>query len=849
MAVDAVFSHRVISASKNDDFSNLYDTALPRTVHNHLLDTKIYATVGDNEIIQTRPSVVYFHGFEVGQTYTQTLRIINASSECQRLHIIPPTLNHVFKIHYRKTESFVPGMYIEVLIEFTPSESSYQNDCIRIHTKASSNLIVPIHAYMIMNVADSFPTSISFKPTLIGQSITKRIPLKNPSSTDFEFQIDFSQKHEAFTVFPTYGVISAKDVVNITLSFTPLEYSTACAQLQILISQFNSEAYYCSITGSSQPGLAVQAKRKELEYELIGLDPRALSPLGRMRTKRLQPTKPTSENSNKNTDPPKEIVKDGIRFPLNLSNQAAVSYVLTQQPGKVKAKDLREAVKAKDDSITTSKQIKEAVFEHMVHQNMESEEKNQLRWCVRLGDNPISDVHQRQIKRDRDKHLHDYHINRGDPIMQQEYSSSTTNCRSSRVTRTAYKVCLHRPSFDVYLNNEWEKRHMVLKKFIHAARKVIVRCRASRNIASLHQHLKDWRKGNFMSATSRIKESLNKEQSLVENIITKPDASSILPFSFPEYLHPLQKDDMAVDALGRIDVKTSSIKLKTNIPKYNLKVPQQYKLLSYNQHQITTAVRSYIPKSLVRSLRTGAESETRQDASTNHRSDMLKERDLLVDNFIEVSTDHVTVPNQLLNPPVYHPLHIFNPSPGVQSHAEVLPYSEVDDEYRLCPLSKHPNTKLDRNDVIPGLMSWKRFPSHSLVVMNTPSLSSVYVPRWSDPFGEDLISCDPPSLLECLPPDDVEYDDMEVNLVPTMEMVKTQFKLVEDLKSEVKQEACTSFPSSLTIPLTNNPQTRVGYTTREAMIENLDTYIREKSDNLGARIKNKNESFKSCSKL
>lgn len=44
-----------------------------------------------------------------------------------------------------------------------------------------------------------------YQPLYLLLSITKRIPLKNPSSTDFEFQIDFSQKHEAFTVFPTYG--------------------------------------------------------------------------------------------------------------------------------------------------------------------------------------------------------------------------------------------------------------------------------------------------------------------------------------------------------------------------------------------------------------------------------------------------------------------------------------------------------------------------------------------------------------------------------------------------------------------------------------------------------------------
>ena len=37
-------------------------------------------------------------------------------------------------------------------------------------------------------------------------------------------------------------------------------------------------------------------------------------------------------------------MQDGIRFPMNLNNPAAACYVLTQKPGKLKAKDLREGI-------------------------------------------------------------------------------------------------------------------------------------------------------------------------------------------------------------------------------------------------------------------------------------------------------------------------------------------------------------------------------------------------------------------------------------------------------------------------------------------------------------------------
>ena len=37
----------------------------------------------------------------------------------------------------------MPGMFIEVVVEFTPDDWRYYYDCIRIHTKVS-----PIHFYL-----------------------------------------------------------------------------------------------------------------------------------------------------------------------------------------------------------------------------------------------------------------------------------------------------------------------------------------------------------------------------------------------------------------------------------------------------------------------------------------------------------------------------------------------------------------------------------------------------------------------------------------------------------------------------------------------------------------------------
>lgn len=66
------------------------------------------------------------------------------------------------------------------------------------------------------------------------------------------------------------------------------------------------------------------------------LDPRSLTPLDRARSKR------SSKKSREKESTQLEIEYKGIRFPSNLESPFAVAQVLNQEPGKMKAKDLRE---------------------------------------------------------------------------------------------------------------------------------------------------------------------------------------------------------------------------------------------------------------------------------------------------------------------------------------------------------------------------------------------------------------------------------------------------------------------------------------------------------------------------
>ena len=70
---------------------------------------------------------------------------------------------------------------------------------------------------------------------------------------------------------------------------------------------------------------------------------------------------------------PQEVEKDGIRFPSDLDTPYAVAQVLNQQPGKLRIKDIRDAVmakKSKDESGMT-KQMKVCIiyrrWNHLSH--------------------------------------------------------------------------------------------------------------------------------------------------------------------------------------------------------------------------------------------------------------------------------------------------------------------------------------------------------------------------------------------------------------------------------------------------------------------------------------------------
>ncbi|XP_060070730.1 cilia- and flagella-associated protein 221-like [Ylistrum balloti] len=848
------------------DTMQLVEPKAQQPVPNHLLETKIYSTVAQNAMVQAKPAVVHFGGYTLHKKQVQTLSIVNASTEVIRMHIIPPQTKY-FYLKYKKSERLVPGLTIECTIEFTPDEWRYYYDCIRINCPGEENLVIPIHAYPVMSTED-FPQQFSFPPVPVGHKMTKVFPLRCDAPIDFEFNLTYIQPHPSFSVQPMTGVIPAHGESEVSVTFAPLEFLTAMMKIQLVISQFNSKPIICNFCGTSLPGMLKEISEQQYESEEI-LDPRSLTPLGRSRKKR-QKVKP------RKTKEPEEVEYGGVRFPPQLDTPYAVAQVLNQEPGKLRAKDLRETVitKSKDKPKAATRQMKEAVFEHSVRQNVYEERQNQLRWQVKFGDDQITNAEREKILVARKDAWDQYkYERRGDPIPEDEYGRQETASTFKRTFRESTTLALETAKFDTYTNDLWAVRHAALERFSQAGRKVILHARVNHKLNSLRKMVEDWRKEKFSAGivSQERKDKVEDEEQKEMIPANLPlHYSKVKRHQFVTYSTPNVKDDMAPDALGKVPFTPTNVVVKRKVPYFQLKVPQQYKIQGYRHHDVHSASGGYVAPKLARPLRTGAEEEVitvtdTASAVTQMRSSMTvdtEEREVpVVETSEEVKIKPVPLiaPSSLFQPVEYPSLHIFNPSPGLQVFQSPMPYAEVDSDFHLCPLPRyfradhatnpHAATQrkyLDREDVIRGIMAWKKFPSQGLTSLtNTPTLTNVWVPRWDDPFGGEMLPASVPSVLDSLPEDDkknIEEEDTEddstatTSVILTPGMVNAQFPVLDPNGPSDEKISVDTFPYGNKLPTTNIPVSSNGPVPREKREQEMEYFMNKKYNRLGAKI-------------
>nr|CAB3230180.1 primary ciliary dyskinesia protein 1-like [Phallusia mammillata] len=687
------------------------------------------------------------------------------------------------------------------------------------------------------------------------------------------------------------GIVPGEGETDIIVTYTPKEYVTANMTIQLSISQFNTEPMPCHITASCTPVVKqITAKSiKDLDdlYKQTKIfDPRCISPLQMARRR---------QKSTYRKLPEREVEYEGFQFPTKLNTQHAVNSVLMQEKGKLKVKDLREAVLAKSDSkedsskssdslsaAESTRQMKEAAFEKIVRQDVVEERANQLRWQVHLGLDPISDEARVAIAEQRKNASFVYkYTKRKEPFVDQELLRPSGKRTCQRTRRKANETNRQAAHFDLYKNNSWSVRHRALSRFQQAARTVLIRCRADKKVKMLQKMVEDFKAGitpdqfpvvgstvDLPTGTSPFQVEVHDHNGFelcdpTDALSSAFTPTNVKPFTFPVYVSPDTKDDIAPDALGEVPYKPTEVMAQRDVPYQKLVVPKYYELAGYTRHSVYECLKNYVPPGLVRQLRVGAEDEIIRgtfapqaifgdEKTTKEAPSVLsaEEAPLTLSDSVSMgpseagnstksvekqSSSGLIPPSGLFKNPPTHRLYIFNRMPGIVEHSIPLEHSEIDPDFHLCPIPRYtmlPKAKkfLNRQDVIKGTMLWKKFSSHGLnYLSNTPTLSNTWLPRWSDCLSQAMTPHCTPELLMELPEDDKQNllteEEASGGAFPllTAAMVASHFptekdllqeynKLMEEEGSPKKEE----YISSSRFPTYNSDcATRLGTTMRD----------------------------------
>ncbi|GMH73709.1 hypothetical protein TL16_g06262 [Triparma laevis f. inornata] len=574
----------------------LSDFALTQTIDNHRassLEKRRFNKLGRVQFFESRPSVVHFGGYDLEDVNTQVLRITNSGAVPKRIHIIPPTTPN-FKLRYDKLGVVAPGMSQQVYVDFFPDEYRYYYDCVRVNCEGltehnaddENNLLIPIHSYPIANDV-VFPSLIDFGSCFVSEEVTHEYTIECKVPIEFEYELTFVKQDANFKVSPLRGKIPANGRAKIDVSFTPGLYGTFDCEMQVNVSQFNFKPFICRIIGSSSPGkhrerqldksaanlardlgpglgapLAISAalghtygntgnrmNEESKESQLLETYDRGIPaavPIGKgsgavndagaeWYTENMRKIKLPRRQDPGPAPPLPETTVEGLRFPGEMKGPYELNYVLTQTPGKLKPKDLKEAIRKQRDFRETQKREQEDARARTAGGGKAGDRVTSGQFSVgAILAAEFNDVDTRQIKEmaflqdiqeldkeEKEREFKSSVVFIGEPLMTEDHVGAISSGREeasenqlfdqrqqermrsddaflspyevpakydravTEVNSTSILLKIHNPTFDIYKNDLWRKRKKQLQRLVFLVGQWITRRRVDRRLKAM----------------------------------------------------------------------------------------------------------------------------------------------------------------------------------------------------------------------------------------------------------------------------------------------------------------------------------------------------------------------------
>lgn len=532
-------------------------------------------TTTTDQILYAQPASVHFGGFQIDSSMQQRVRVHNNSAKSVRLRYTFPTGKKGFRASFASAErpSFVSaGLCEEIIVTFTPPAGfQYYYDCIQVRCEEvaygssadairGGATIIPLHAYPMVNEV-SFPSRMDFGVVARGTCARRQVSITCSVPVEFEYELRITKPHPAFTIFPLTGSVPPRGEARIELEFRPTLFATASAEVELHISQLGFTPQVCMLAGSSSS----TAMDMSCVPDVIMQNQGELRPASS--DKKTQSRSEAHKNTNKTTTPrggllssrratfeepqlddndEEELEKvKGVEIPRDLNSVTSVTFVLNQEPGKLKPKDLKKAIAANralrqqqreeqvklsaennsgdEDSamlsfhalvreeqgylqrVQISKQVKDMFFLQELGEVSEAEKALEFQsHKVQLGQRLLSN--EQVVYLNHLRHLNSLALARQ---QREKLRSSFTSfgCKSSLVLDDQQQVDNEEvlllaelraavlpghfipnfsPDFKPFKNDMWIRRQRILRRLVRAVSTYVIRRRAQKRLRCIH---------------------------------------------------------------------------------------------------------------------------------------------------------------------------------------------------------------------------------------------------------------------------------------------------------------------------------------------------------------------------